>query len=633
MQVRGARLATEAPKYGLAGSDDDADTDTDTEFDHARAFQNRVAEWVHDGDEPVAVVQAPTGAGKTASFHELIHQNGLTLLVYPTNALLNQQKRRFERENISAKALSGKTLEGHGHQRTENLLKFVNKYAADHEVVVTNPDILQAVIQDLYSGNQAMEFFDRFDAIVYDEFHFYDELATSGILLQTRIITDRNPQAQTLLASATPNDSFVEFIESTFGIPICEISATYDRNGDQFRHDVTLHRHSEDRIMDDPEAVAELLYDRIHDVTQGQTRAAVIFNSVKDSNEFHRYLQSNHPELFDRVEKDNGFDTNDPAIDLDNTEFSVLNTTSKGEVGLDYNIQLLIMETPYGPTQASDFLQRFGRAGRQSKADVHVYGLGQIPSWDDQMQFNEFVESVYTVLRSTQMETRLLADLIGIRAAYALHERPEFNQELKQDFATVDRYDRWRGFIEAVTDAREAIGGLGADLQENDPGAKLLAFTQHCFDAFSSLRGRSLSGSIKYPRGDRVALTNYDLLTTLRYYDIDHIEDNDTIVLQQIRDGYPMRVTARMKGYQSRPRNFSQSTQDIERELQRWIHNEIDQSNLDETVDISTELIHLFFKRIQLTDAIVPVMLRCGEYQIDVEMNSIPSISVERRDI
>jgi CRISPR-associated endonuclease/helicase Cas3 len=624
MQIKGASLATEQPKYGFG----------DRGFNHARAFQNRVAEWVHEGDESVAVLRAPTGAGKTATFHELIDDNELTLLVYPTNALLKQQQRRFDQEGITARPLSGDTLEDHGRQRTENLLQFVNKYAADHDVVVTNPDILQAVVQDLYRGGQAMEFFDRFDAIVYDEFHFYDDLAASGLLLQTRIIADRNPNAQILLASATPNEAFVEFLQSNFNLSVRDISATYDSDGDQFRYDTTLDRYDEERIIDSRDVVVEQLRDAIEGVDSDETRAVVVFNGVKDSNDFHEYLESEHPDLFERTEKDNGFDTNDPEVDLDDTEFSILNTTSKGEVGLDYDIRTLIMETPHDSTQASGFLQRFGRAGRQAKATVHVYGLGQVPSWTENMRFDEFVQSVYHTLRSTQMDRDVLIDLVGFRAAYALYKRSGyFNQELREDFATVDRYDRWRGFIEAVVDALDSIGGLGADLQNNDPEAKLLRFTKHCFDVFSGLRGRSLSGDVRYPRGDRMALTNYDLLTTLRYYDISGIADGDVIVLQQVRDGYPMRVTARLKGYESRPRNFSNSTQDIEQELQRWVHDEIDRSNVDGAVDVSTELLHLFFRRIQITSAVIPVTVRCGKYQIDIETDGIPSISAKRREI
>ena len=622
MLIEGASLAIEEPKYGFE----------ERNFDHARAFQNRVAEWVYNGEEPVAVLRAPTGAGKTATFHELISSNDITLLVYPTNALLKQQADRFEQEGVTTKVLTGDTLEGHHRQRTENLLKSVNRFAVDHDVVVTNPDILQAVIQDQYTGGQAMEFFDRFDAIVYDEFHFYGNLAASGLLLQTRIIVDRNPDAQVLLASATPDEPFVEFVDTAFELPIRTISSEYDCDGDQFRHDVTLRRREEDRIMDDRETVAENLRSAVDDIKRGETRVVVVFNSVKDSNDFHEYLEAEHPDLFERTEKDNGYDTNDPEFDIDDVEFSILNTTSKGEVGLDYDVRTLIMETPRGPTAASDFVQRFGRAGRVGEATVDVYGLKQV-TWGEEMTYQMFLDNVYDSLQSSQTDLDLLGDLVGMRAAYALHVREEFyNPELREDFTTIEEYDRWRGFIESVTDALGEVGGLGAPLQENDPETNLLQFTYHCFRALRGLRGRSLTGSVKYPRGDRTALTSYDILTTLRYYDIREIEGSDTIVLENARGDYPMQVTARLPGYESRPRDYSSSVRDIETQLQRWIHDEIDRADTAK-VDVSPKLLHLFFKRIRVTEAVVPEMVRCGEYEIQVETDGIPSIDARKRDL
>ena len=623
MRIEGASLATEDPEYGFE----------DRGFDHARAFQNRVAEWVHDGDESVAVLRAPTGAGKTATFHELIEANDITLLVYPTNALLKQQATRFEDEGVATKVLTGDTLEGHHHERTENLLRAVTKYGSDHDVVVTNPDILQAIVQDMYSGGQAMEFFDRFDAIVYDEFHFYGDLAASGLLLQTRIISDRNPTAQILLASATPNEAFVEFVQSVFELPVETIDSEYDSEGDRFRHEVQLERREAERIMDDRETIVERLRDAIDGVEPGETRAVVVFNSVKDSNDFHAYLEANHPDLFERVEKDNGFDTNDPDFDIEEQEFSILNTTSKGEVGLDYDIRTLVMETPRGPTAASDFLQRFGRAGREADATVDVYGLGQIP-WDEEMPFPEFTSEIYSTLNDSKMDLEGLADLVALRAAYALHVRDHrYNPELRDDFAAVNGYNRWRGFIESVDDALDNVGGLGATLQTNDLEAKFLQFTHHCFDVFQGLRGRSLSGNVKYPRGDRVALTNYDLLTTLRHYDIAGIEDDDVIVLEKVRGDYPMQVTAHLPGYESRPRDYSSSIGDIEEQLGQWVHREIDRGEFDTTVDVSSELLHLFFKRIRITQAVVPELVRCGEFEITVETEGIPSISAQPRDV
>lgn len=206
MRIAGASLATEAPKYGLSKRG----------FEHARAFQNKVVEWVHDGKEPVAVLRAPTGAGKTATFHDLIETRNVPLLVYPTNALLRQQRNRFAEENdIDVAVLNSETLSGYGRDRVEGLIEYFDEYEADHDAVVTNPDILQAAVQDMYGGGRAMRIFDHIDAVVYDEFHFYDSLAASGLLLQIKILSERHPDQKILLASATPDEGFRRFYSGT----------------------------------------------------------------------------------------------------------------------------------------------------------------------------------------------------------------------------------------------------------------------------------------------------------------------------------------------------------------------------------------------------------------------------------
>jgi CRISPR-associated endonuclease/helicase Cas3 len=318
VRVHGASLSTEAATYGLA-----------ERYSTARAFQNRVAEWVHDGTAPVAVLRAPTGAGKTETFHELIDTHEMTLLVYPTNALLRQQYERFEDNGVAAAKLNSATLDGHGHERTEQLVKFVNRFAAAHEVVLTNPDILQAAMQDMYRGNKAMRFFSQFDAIVYDEFHFYDALAASGLLLQTKVIVERHTDPKVLLASATPNEDFVGFLRERVGIDVLDINAEYAEHGDQFRRAVEVIRHEDRRMFDHRKSIAESLRDTIESVDDyDDPHAVIVFNSAKDSNDFHDFLSKTYSSVFEHAAKDNGFDTYDDTADLDNEDFYVLKSVS-----------------------------------------------------------------------------------------------------------------------------------------------------------------------------------------------------------------------------------------------------------------------------------------------------------------
>jgi len=638
VKIDGAGLATEPPKYGL----------TDRDFDHARAFQNRVVEWVHDGTTPVAVLRAPTGAGKTATFHELIDTRTVPLLVYPTNALLRQQRNRFADDDIDAAVLNSETLSGYGRDRVEGLIAYFDEYEADHDAVVTNPDILQAAIQDMYAGGRAMRIFEWIDAVVYDEFHFYSSLAASGLLLQIKILAERHPDQKILLASATPNEDFVDFVVERLGLNVCNINASYVSDGDQFRQSVEMIRHEESRLYERRDEIAESLADEIAETgTYSEPHAVLVFNSVRQSNDFHQFLAEEHPRVFKHAAKDNGFDTKDETSNLDEESFYVLNTTSKGEVGLDYDIRTLHMENP---GRSGPFLQRFGRAGRDSEATVHVYGLGQGP-WGDDAAFPEFEEQIYEGLGAYEgpdgrrMPLSQLADLVGFRAAYAIASRESgygwFDEALRKDFEeNVERYDRWRGFIARVGDELDAVstGFEPGKYSPKDPEAKLLGFTKACFEAFRGLRGRSVQADVRYPRGDRLALTTYGLTTTLRHYDIEDVEYDEyepILTLRPKPDDSLSVVTARLPEYDTEPRQYDRPSIEIEKELQQKMHREVDRVELNDEFEVSTDVLHRFFDIVRITNAIVPETITTADYEIEVETqeNAPPSLNVQRRRI
>jgi len=626
MKLDAAYLETESPVDGFA----------ERGFEHARAFQNRTAEWAHDPDgEPVAVLRAPTGAGKTATFHELIEEKSLALVVYPTNALLHQQVERFDDEGVSAAPLNSDTLSGHGDTRVENILQFADRYAG-HDIVVTNPDILQALIQDLYQGSsKPMRFFNQFDGVIYDEFHFYDNLAASGLLLQIHIFLDRTPQTQVLLASATPNESFVDFVREELNLPVRDIGVTYVADGDQFRYPVEVERHEATTMRDDREAIAEQLRAQIEaadDLTQ--PRVALVFNSVAASNDFHTFLSESYPSVFEHTAKDNGFDTNDPEAALDDETFYILNTTSKGEVGLNYDLRALFMETPQDP---AGFLQRFGRAGRQQPATVHLYGLGDM-GWPEKISYPDFVDSVYEGLgseHSHDTDISALRDLVGMRAAHALHSRSKsdewFNEELREDFTSVTEYGRWRGFLADVEDTLSSAGGLSSPIRTGGPETKILRFTQSCFGAFRGLRGRSLPVDVRYPRGDRMALTTYDLLTTLRYYDVTEIATDGSVVVERRSEGRAA-ITARFPGYENRPRNYTGSNTEVREMFTRWLYPAIEDADISSTA-VDEGLLRRFFDVVPIEEAALPIEVRYDRYVIYVDTGGIPTINIEQRQI
>jgi CRISPR-associated endonuclease/helicase Cas3 len=240
------------------------------------------------------------------------------------------------------------------------------------------------------------------------------------------------------------------------------------------------------------------------------------------------------------------------------------------------------------------------------------------------------------------MNQERLADLVGFRAAYALVKREEgsgwFNQELRADFeANIDKFDQWYGFIRKVIEEHGEIkeGFEPGKYQQGSPEAKLLKFTKACFKTFHGLRGQSLPVSVKYPRGDQLGVTTYDLSTTLRNYDIVDVEDDDILVLGPSDDDILSTVTARLPAYETEPTQYDQSTAEIEELLQTKIHRRIDQAELDDEFEVSTELLHRFFRIIRIVNAIIPSRITTSEYDIEVDNDASgpPEIDVHPRQI
>jgi len=67
-----------------------------------RSFQKEFADCAKDKDAEVIQLIAPTGAGKTLCFQNLMRdeKNEIhkTLLIYPTNALIKSQLRRYRQQ-------------------------------------------------------------------------------------------------------------------------------------------------------------------------------------------------------------------------------------------------------------------------------------------------------------------------------------------------------------------------------------------------------------------------------------------------------------------------------------------------------------------------------------------------------
>ncbi len=609
MIVNGAELATTKPSF-------------DFKFEKARSFQDDFLKWLHEGSEEVSVVNSPTGSGKTAAFSELCRRQRKVLLIYPTNALLRQQKKVIENDfNLSAELLNSETLKETGYDRVQEMLGYV-KGVGSSNIFLTNPDILQAIIQNTYvdPAQEAIEFFNHFDGVVYDEFHFYDEFEASGLLLQIKIISERVPDSRIVLSSATPNKTLMNTVDSVLDVDVAKIDSTYveNDNSDRFRYDTEVQRKPES-IWESRKEVCEIMEKKAQGLEKGdEPKVALVFNSAYHSNSFYEFLSKEFPDLYELTEKDNGYDTRqDKEVKPD--IHPILITTKKGEVGLDYDIQTLLMEKPY---TAESFIQRFGRAGRKSEAKVYIYNMNKLHWWTEEIEFPKFVENIYKSLSTKQTKSDRLVDLAGLRSAYAIHNREEKYSEIKDDFGDVPNHDKWRNFLIAMEDVLN--GNDGAFFEGYSREVKnIFEFLNECTKVLQSLRGRNISYAIEYPRGDTSAITSYDLLSAFNHYRIEKVyEDRIKLKPKNPTDTTQIKVT--FHGYEEQYQNWGGSLSQLEEKLQKWLRSKISKANIDEETEVTEYLLNNFLSLVGITRSVIPKKIAYGNFEFEVKHSNGP---------
>lgn len=680
---------------------------TSHSFDHSyppRDFQAQALDWIHGDDTPpVAAVCAPTGGGKTDVITALAGGSEQTLCVYPTNALIDAQADAIADAGYTVKEVTGDTLTGSGAERSNQLLKIAQN--RHHDVIITNPDVLQAVIQDSYfsPGSRIMEIFAQFDAAVYDEFHYYDPLAASGLLTQIKIFSERGEYRaedgskalpKFLLTSATPDETFVDIIEDDLQLDVetiratvrgldvsdttsrpidtdliyyrtdatgetaladqrlaevsskreaFEVGITADTTADEsisrFRHPMYVHRTQEwigdcfDRVADQLDETIETAYDG------GGPVAAVIFNSAARSNAFQQYLADHRPDLASKITKDNGYDTNAGRSMPDAT--AGVNTTSKGEVGLNYDLKRLVMAAPH---TASQFIQRIGRAARQSPAVINLYGLKD-PNWPVEQSYPQFLARVADTpaFASITHQRERLQHMTGLRAATALDSRLSgdqyHNEAVFEDFKNFPRQSEWSAFLSDldadIPRAKESgwdglsLDGPDASTADLDAASKqLIRALETITTGLNSLRGQTLSYPVIYPRDGTTEQTEYDLISALSHYAVGNPSELDADSPVQLVDG----GTGSLVGYYTSKPNggdgidLTQSQQGVETELTEGYLRLLEQAETD-LLQTNAAQIKRFLRGMPLASAMVPERIVADDVAIGCDTSGYPAVT------
>ena len=361
-----------------------------------------------DQQEDVLILVAPPGTGKSYSFPlevDYLKANKITrkrmLIVSPTNALIEDMYGQYTGEgngkqkalfpDLEVATLNGKVLDRYGAKGKARWGEFLH-VASRHDIVITNPDIINWAMTGGYVANdfkfkidEVSTLFEEIDYFVFDEYHLYDEEQIAAInawmLLAKAFLESNYIGCKFIFASATPQEKLplvlrkqgfqVKVIaEEILGQPKTG-AACRQIKGAVYLVFKTFEQGKIDTIdnalirqLNDPKTQDELKrgFEKKH-------RALVILDEMMSIRQSLPQIKALYQGF--NVEEISGYFT---KADLRKSTTHNKNTipalpdlilgTKKVEVGVNLGIKNQLMGT--GKSFA-DFLQRLGRPGRQDK--------------------------------------------------------------------------------------------------------------------------------------------------------------------------------------------------------------------------------------------------------------------------
>jgi CRISPR-associated endonuclease/helicase Cas3 len=359
-------------------------------------------------DYAVVINTYNTGTGKTkAALQRLIDLNrqGVNVLfIAPTNELISQHIRDVQ-EFVKEAQLDYHVLPARAHdvrilkgdlRPGETLHRLIQNYAEfeDHitqrqaVVMVTNPDIFYYAIYFQYGPhdkrNVFSDFVQRFDYLIVDEFHYYNNKQIANFLFALALFDEfgyfNDPQRQrrVCLLSATPRENVQRYLFGLFGDRLKLIAPTNESPESKNYERVHTLAPLEVTIIagDLTDWIQQSSAELVSWVKTEGLDGVVISNSLGRINEVYRLLErSLDNTLMGRITGPEA-----PEARAAATARRLILATPTVDIGYNFdklnkperqNIDFVVCEVQY----QDDLIQRIGRAGRVLRKHA-----GDIPS-------------------------------------------------------------------------------------------------------------------------------------------------------------------------------------------------------------------------------------------------------------
>lgn len=366
-----------------------------------RKFQVNLRDFVSNSHKGVAILDAPTGSGKTYAFRNL-RKSGKVIIVIPNN-LLGEELRKdigddaflLNRENIEDYRL--KVLQN--QQVNYKKMEIIEQVFLNYNYIVTNPTVYYYILLNFYSEGSREDMISRIfkyniETIIFDEFHVYSidqihKIAASTVMIPKRI--------KKIFSSATVPPNFRDFCISIFGQEMVEeirIIRKYEKteNNDILQGPISLkifNGNAIDLIRENPEILEKGKWVMILDSIRNMVEVANCLSKwEKYSNSFKAisaYFDPTYSAYREIREKEN------------NTKIIVSSNIIEQGINMDKSFTNFIIEPG---VNLQNLIQRIGRVGRGIESESQIYlcipnGIGNIENNIDNIdQFITFAEKL-----------------------------------------------------------------------------------------------------------------------------------------------------------------------------------------------------------------------------------------------
>lgn len=360
-------------------------------YEHQRALRDLF----RNEDGFVAVNDSPTGGGKTMSWlAPTVESREHTIAVYPTNALIADQKTAIEEEldahfsaykddtevlHVTSKMLETKHAERFSQYETNHkilqALLDVKLWETEQVILLTNPDILVMMYRNLYHGGfgyqnsgDIIREVNEFSTAIVDEFHRANRKEQNTLLFLLDEMCGKDAGACALsklvFLSATPEERIEQRFDGAMSAPYHRVTVSDQR--ERMAFDTPPAPTGWQSVMPPTDldvrsastfATADALLGDDWDDTRSfcarDGKTVVILDGLHEVEEVTRELREALPNQ--RVERIDGFHRGEMEAKLE--RFDVLVSNSAVEVGIDFEVKRLVFS---GHNRAS-LLQRLGR--------------------------------------------------------------------------------------------------------------------------------------------------------------------------------------------------------------------------------------------------------------------------------